>query len=234
MTRLLVIVNDVDSQPGLLTQWMISENVEFDLRIGGVSPLPASSALESYDGLITLGGGYMPDETDRAPWLAEEAELVRHSLDTDLPQLGICLGGQLIAQVIGGDVRARTGAPEKGYTDIRTTAEAADDPVFSAIRERTSFLESHVDRIVELPAEATLLASSEACEFQAFRVGRAWGTQFHPESTRANILRWDAKKLRDLGFDKDALVEEAKVMGPESERDAKALFTAFLDVVRGG
>ena len=233
MTRLLVIVNDIESQPGLLTRWMISENVEFDLRIGGVSPLPAPSVLEDYDGLITLGGGYMPDETDRAPWLAEEAELVRRGLDTELPQLGICLGGQLIAQVIGGDVRARTGAPEKGYTDIRTTAEAADDPVFFAIRERTSFLESHVDRIVELPGEATLLASSRACEIQAFRVGRAWGTQFHPESTRANILRWDAEKLRNLGFDKDTLVDEAEVMGPESERDAKALFTAFLDVVRG-
>src|SRR5699024_3811603 len=102
MTRLLVIVNDVDSQPGLLTQWMISENVEFDLRIGGVSPLPAQSALESYDGLITLGGGYMPDETDRAPWLAEEAELVRHSLDTDLPPLVISIGGQLLVQVIRG------------------------------------------------------------------------------------------------------------------------------------
>src|SRR5699024_6217186 len=121
---------------GLLTQWMLGENVEFDRRIGGVSPLPASSALESYDGLIPLGGGYMPDEPDRAPWLAEEAELVRHSLDTDLPQLGICLGGQLIAQVIGGDVRARTGAPEKGYTDIRNTAEAADGPWFVALRER--------------------------------------------------------------------------------------------------
>src|SRR5699024_7257223 len=117
MTRLLVIVNDVDSQPGLLTQWMISENVEFDLRIGGVSPLPAPSALESYDGLITVGGGDVPDEPGRAPWRAEGAVLVRHSLGTDLPQLGICLGGQLIAQVIGGDVRARTGAPEKGYTD---------------------------------------------------------------------------------------------------------------------
>src|SRR5699024_6738978 len=191
------------------------------------------SARESYDGLITRGGGYMPDETDRAPWLAEEAELVRHSLHTELPQLGVCLVGQLIAKVIGGGVQARTGAPEKWATDSRTDAEAADDPVFAAIRERTSFLESHVDRIVELPAEATLLASSDACEFQAFRMGRAWGTQFHPESTRANILRWDAKKLRDLGFDKDTLVEEAEAMGPESERDAKALFTAFLDVVRG-
>ena len=41
MTRLLVIVNDIESQPGLLTRWMISENVEFDLRIGGASPLPS-------------------------------------------------------------------------------------------------------------------------------------------------------------------------------------------------
>lgn len=232
MTRLLVIVNDIESQPGLLTRWMISENVEFDLRIGEVSPLPSPAELDAYDGLVMLGGGYMPDETDRAPWLADEAELVRRALETDLPQFGICLGGQLIAHVIGGDVRAQTGAPEKGYTRIDTTAEAAADPVFSAIRPRTSFVESHVDRIVALPEEATLLATSEACEFQAFRVGRAWGTQFHPESTRANIERWDAEKLQTLGFDKDTLLEEATELGPESERDSKALFSAFLTVVR--
>ena len=232
MTRLLVIVNDIESQPGLLTRWMISANVEFDLRIGGVSTLPKPAELDAYDGLIMLGGGFMPDETDRAPWLADEAELVRHALDTDLPQFGICLGGQLIAHVIGADVRAQTGAPEKGYTRIDTTDEAAADPVFSAIRPRTSFVESHVDRIVSLPEEATLLARSEACEFQAFRVGRAWGTQFHPESTRANIERWDAEKLQTLGFDKDTLLEEAMELGPESERDSKALFSAFLAVVR--
>lgn len=233
MTRLLVIVNDIESQPGLLTKWMISENVEFDLRIGGVSALPKPDEIGAYDGMVMLGGGYMPDETDRAPWLTDEAELVRRGLDTDLPQLGICLGGQLIADVVGADVRAQTGAPEKGYTMIDTTAEAAADPVFSAIRSRTAFVESHVDRIVELPEEATLLARSEACEFQAFRVGRAWGTQFHPEATRANIERWDTEKLEKLGFDKATLVEQAKELGPESERDAKALFTAFLDVVRG-
>ena len=233
MTRLLVIVNDIKSQPGLLTKWMISENVEFDLRIGGVTALPTPDELGAYDGLIMLGGGYMPDETNRAPWLADEAALVRRGLSMDLPQLGICLGGQLIAHVIGADVRAQTGAPEKGYTRIDTTAEAASDPVFSAVPRRTAFVESHVDRIVALPQEATLLARSAACEFQAFRVGRAWGTQFHPESTRENIERWDAERLQALGFDKAALVEQAREIGPESEREAKALFTAFLDVVRG-
>src|SRR5699024_1318256 len=133
MTRLLVIVNDVDSQPGLLTQWMISENVEFDLRIGGVSPLPASSALESYDGLITLGGGYMPDEPARSPWFAEAAVFVPHSFDAVLRQLGFCLGGHLIAEVFGGDLRAVHGAQVMGHADYPSIAEAADDTVFSAL-----------------------------------------------------------------------------------------------------
>lgn len=232
MTKLLVIVNDIDSQPGLLTQWMISERAEFDLRIGGVSQLPEPSALADYDGLIMLGGGYMPDETDRAPWLAAEAALSRHALEMDLPQFGICLGGQLIAHVIGGDVRARTGAPEKGFTWIDMTAEAAQDPVFSALGSRASFVESHVDRIVELPPEATLLATSTACRFQAFRVGNAWGTQFHPEATGTNILNWDAEKLEELGFNKETLLDQAEECGPDSRRDAKALFAAFFDLVR--
>src|SRR5690606_23364521 len=141
-------------------------------------------------------------------------------------------GGRIRVHVVGAAVPAQAGAPEKGYRGIAPAAEAAADPVFSAIRPRTSFVESHVDRIVSLPEEATLLARSEACEFQAFRVGRAWGTQFHPESTRANIERWDAEKLQTLGFDKDTLLEEAMELGPESERDSKALFSAFLTVVR--
>ena len=231
--RLLVIVNDIESQPGLLTEWMISANVEFDLRIGGVSRLPEPRALGDYAGLIMLGGGYMPDETNRAPWLIDEAELCRAALAEDIPQFGICLGGQLIAHVVGGDVQAKTGAPEKGFTWIDTTEAAASDPVFSKVPKRTAFVESHVDRIVALPSEATLLASSKACAIQAFRVQNAWGTQFHPEATVANIRRWDAAKLADLGFDKATLLREAEERGEASRRDASALFTGFLEVVRG-
>lgn len=197
-----------------------------------MSRLPEPSHLPDYDGLIMLGGGYMPDETDRAPWLEAEAALSRQALETDLPQFGICLGGQLIAHVNGGDVRARTGAPEKGHTWIDMTEEAAQDPVFSAIGDSAAFVESHVDRIVELPPEATLLATSTACRFQAFRIGNAWGTQFHPESTGHNIRSWDAEKLRELGFNKETLLEQAEERGEDSQRDAKALLSAFFDVVR--
>lgn len=232
--RLLVVVNDTESQPGFLTQWMIGRGIEFDLRIGGVSPLPQPSDLMSYAGLILLGGGYMPGEVDRAPWLAAEAELSRAALEEGLPQLGICLGGQLIAHVVGGEVKAQTGAPEKGFTWITMTEAATEDPVFSSVRKQTPFLENHVDRIVALPPQATLLASSPACDIQAFRVGNAWGTQFHPEATGENIQRWDEAKLRKLGFDKDTLLEQASERGADSRQDAEALFNGFFDVCAAG
>lgn len=236
MTRLLVIVNDVDSQPGLFLPWLITAGVEFDLRIGPTADLPEPSDLDGYDGLMMFGGGYMPDETDRAPWLAREAELVLRALEEDIPQFGVCLGGQLIAHVTGADVRARTGAPEKGYTYIDFAEAAADDPVFGPViaanGSRVPFIESHVDRIVALPPEATLLGSSEACEFQAFRIGRAWGTQFHPEAGRASIERWNAARLDELGFDKTTLLDEAAGRAEDAERAAKTLLDAFLAVVR--
>lgn len=234
MTRILVIVNDVDSHLGNFANWMIRAGVEFDVRIGPVSGAPGAGELRAYDGLILLGGGYMPDETDRAPWLAGEADLVRRGLDTDLPMLGVCLGGQLIAQVIGGEVRARTGTPEKGYTWIDLTEAAAEDPVFAGVASRSAFLESHVDRIVDLPAEAVLLATSPACRFQAFRIGRAWGTQFHPEASSDNISRWDPENLAGLGFNKEVLLREASEREADSLGEAQTLFSAFLSVVREG
>lgn len=231
-TRLLVIVNDIDSHPGTFLRWMIAEKVEFDLRIGGVSSLPTPDQLSDYDGMMMFGGPFMPDDLVGAPWLAREAELVRTALDEDIAQLGICLGGQLLAHVIGGDVRAETGAPEKGYTWIDFAEAAATDPVFASVPRRASFIESHVDRIVALPPEATLLASSEACRFQAFRIGKAWGTQFHPEATVENIHAWEPAKLQKLGLNKETLIREAEERAEESGLASRALFEGFLAVVR--
>ncbi|WP_202045235.1 MULTISPECIES: glutamine amidotransferase-related protein [unclassified Microbacterium] len=67
--------------------------------VGAQQELPSS--LEAYAGLVLLGGGLMPDDDDRAPWLAAERALAAEAIDRDLPTLGICLGGQLLAHVAG-------------------------------------------------------------------------------------------------------------------------------------
>ncbi|WP_349828067.1 type 1 glutamine amidotransferase [Brevibacterium litoralis] len=232
MTRLLMIVNDTDSKPGALVPWLVARDVEFDLRIAGVSPFPEPTALGDYDGLVLLGGGLMPDEDDTAPWLADERRLVERAFAEDVPQLGICLGGQMLAHVAGGEVKARTGAPEKGYTDVTMTPAAAEDPVFARVTRETAFVESHVDRITRLPDSAVLLATSELCENQAFRVGRAWGTQFHPEAGAENLTRWDGDRLAALGFDKEQLLARAREISDRVVPDAEALVDGFVREVR--
>ena len=124
MTRVLILVNSTGSKPGLLVPWLLGRDVEFDVRIGAVSGSPTPDDLDEYDGLVLLGGGYMPDDVARGPWLAGEAELTRAALARETPLLGICLGGQMLAHVGGGTVAANTGAPEKGSTRIRLTADA--------------------------------------------------------------------------------------------------------------
>jgi GMP synthase (glutamine-hydrolysing) len=233
MTRVLILVNSTGSKPGLLVPWLLGRDVEFDVRVGPVSGSPTPDDLEGYDGLVLLGGGYMPDEVGRGPWLAGEADLTRAALARGTPLFGICLGGQMLAHVGGGTVAAKTGVPEKGLTPITITAAAENDPVFSAVPKETAFIESHVDRITALPPGAVLLASSEACEFQAFRLGPvAWGTQFHPEVSAENVRGWDAAELATLGFDKETLVAEAEAADAAMRRDAEALVGAWVEVVR--
>lgn len=234
MTRVLIIVNDVASGPGRLTGWLVERGIEADLRIGENGTLPDTAGLAEYDGVIMLGGGLLPDEYERAPWLRRETDLVQAALDTSLPTLGVCLGGQLLAHAGGGRVAAKTGAPEKGHTLITRTAEGARDAVFGRVPAAAQFVESHVDRITALPPGAVLLASSAACENQAFRLGeRAWGLQFHPEAGPDNVRRWNEAGLRELGFDKDELVKRADTADPSSRVAAAALVNAFLDVVAG-
>ncbi|WP_406411756.1 type 1 glutamine amidotransferase [Streptomyces halstedii] len=150
--------------------------------------------------LIVLGGGYLPDDDVRAPWLPATRALVRQALAARTPVFGICLGGQMLAQVAGGEVRGRHGTPEFGSTRLDLRPEAADDPLFHGLPARPRAIENHVDAITALPPGAHWLVGGEDCPYQAFRVGpSAWGVQFHPETTAGTVRRWDAGRLAGHG-----------------------------------
>ena len=104
--------------------------------------------------------------------------------------LGICLGAQLIAEVLGGKVYQHSEI-ELGWFPIRLTAEGKAAPGFAHFPDELTPLHWHGDTF-DLPPEATLLASSEVCAHQAFLWGgRVVGLQFHievtPEDVRAFI-----------------------------------------------
>lgn len=178
-------------------------------------PLP--TRLE-HDALIVLGGPFMPDDEEQAPWLRPVRGLLDQALERAICYFGICLGGQLLAQHTGGEVRARYGTPEFGSVDLTLRHTTVDDPLFHDLPTEVPAIENHVDQITVLPPGAIWLASSAGCRHQAFRLGpAAWGVQFHPEASADRIPHWNTARLAAHGAsDRDTLHRAAEAAEPAS------------------
>lgn len=230
MSKVLMVINSTESGPRRAGEWLREAGIETVDVVAETTPLPEN--LDGFDGLVMLGGGLLPYEDENAPWLATERELARQAIDADLPTLGICLGGQLLAHVGGGEVRGEYGTPESGAVLITTTAAGRNDPVLGLLGEGAHMIENHVDQITQLPADAVLLGRSADVENQAFRIGkRVWGLQFHPEVNAERIAQWDESALGKKGFDREKLVAKARAVDGENTRASKALIDAFAEQV---
>lgn len=186
---ILVVQHTPDGGPRRLATWLEEDGLAVEVVYAVEQPLPERL---THDAMIVLGGDYLPDEDDRAPWLPRTRALAREALERGVPLLGICLGGQLLAHVAGGRVEAKVTA-EHGSLPITIRSDAAGDPLFAGLPTTVPAVEHHVDAVTALPPGAVWLAATDACPIQAFRVGeRAWGTQFHPEISADDIrASWD-------------------------------------------
>jgi GMP synthase-like glutamine amidotransferase len=140
-----------------------------------------------FDALIVLGGAASPDEQDGL--VPYEVELLQQYVADDLPVLGICLGGQLLARALGAEV-APLEVPRFGWHDVELLEEASHDPLLGGLPSRFAALLSHSYGF-GLPKGAVALGYAQPSSLQAFRYGRrAWALQFHPEVTADGLLEW--------------------------------------------
>jgi GMP synthase (glutamine-hydrolysing) len=145
--------------------------------------------LGGYAALIVLGGPMNSDQIDCYPNLITEVEMIREAVDRGMSVLGICLGAQLLAKALGGEV-SRNAVREIGWHDVEMTEAGLSDPVLSTFAPTQEVFQWHQDGM-SLPPGADLLASSPASPVQAFRFGRhAYGFQFHLEANGPLIDRW--------------------------------------------
>jgi GMP synthase (glutamine-hydrolysing) len=176
------------------------ERVELDEG----APLPD---WRDFDAIVAMGGPMSVNDEEELPWLRPEKELIANAVRAGVPFFGACLGVQLLAVSLGGEV-APGPVPEVGLLPVFLTEAAAHDPVFAKLPRELLTLQWHGDTF-SLPPGAVLLASSPAYPNQAFRWGRrAYGVQFHLEVSREMAAEW-----ADVPSYADAL---ARVLGPGS------------------
>jgi GMP synthase (glutamine-hydrolysing) len=185
-----------------------------------------------FSAIVAMGGEMHALDDERFPYLAREARFLEQAVEHDVPVLGICLGGQLLARSLGATVQP-AGALEGGWVPISPAGDLNGDPVLGHLEEPTGVFSWHVD-IFDLPEGATQLATGDVTEQQAFRFGRAWALQFHPEVDGDLFEAWLAAhpSLEMSGEEKDRLRAEVRAGSTASAGFIARLFDGFLGLAR--
>ncbi len=179
----LIILHRLESEPGAIGQYLRANGVPLDIRRPRFGDaLPAS--LHGHAGAIVFGGPMSANDPDG--YIKQEIDWIGVPLSENKPFLGICLGAQMLAKNLGGEVKGhRSGCYEAGYEPIRPRDEA------HALGPWPSHVYHWHQEGFTLSSGSVYLAEGDVFENQAFRYGPcAFGVQFHPEITLAMIHRW--------------------------------------------
>lgn len=142
---------------------------------------------DDYDWLVVMGGPMNIYDHENYPWLVREKSFIKTAIDSGKLVIGLCLGGQLIADVIGGEV-TKNSHLEIGWFPLHFKAKAKSSQFFSFLPDQPTVFHWHGDTFSKLPENAELIAKSDACENQAFVYNdRVFGFQFHLETTEQII-----------------------------------------------
>ncbi|WP_375498503.1 type 1 glutamine amidotransferase [uncultured Jatrophihabitans sp.] len=231
MSAPVLVVQPSGSDPvGRLGDWL--RDAGLSLEVVDAPDFP--DTVEGYAGLVVMGGPMGATDDLDVPWLPQLRALLRAAVTAEVPVLGVCLGGQLLAAAHGGRVVRDPDGPELGAQLVAKRSAAATDPLFRTLPITPDVIQWHFDTITTLPPGAVQLASSPVCENQAFRLGRvAWGLQFHIETTPEVVRAWadqDAGQLAE--YDLDAVVARAAAVHPDVEEVWRPFAESFADVVR--
>lgn len=232
--RVVALQHESVATLGWLGEVLAERGVKPEVRdIRGGEALPHAGEV---DALISLGGDLAAYDEDTYPWLAPEKRLLAKAVAAEVPVLGICLGGQLLADAMGGRTY-RAPESEIAFLELQLTAAGRDDPVLHHLDAPT--LLWHGDTF-DAPPGASVLAVSQRYP-QAFRLGSGLGLQFHPETSPEMLRTWVSsigrdpvegaeQSTRDTSVYTDLLTVADRV-GSEMRDSSRRMFSAWADEV---
>jgi len=200
-----IVTHDYE-QPNVATPWPSTEGYDMVLPMGSVRSLTRKHEIDS--------------------WIGYELDLVRELHDAGTPMLGVCFGGQVLAEALGGTVEVAP-ATELGWFEIEAVA-GTENPAGPG-----PWKEWHHDRFTAPPQAEVLAVNDQAV--QLFRLGKSVGTQFHPEVDVAHISAWlgacDDDYLAEHGVDRETILAEVNKNEERNIKQCHAFVDWFLDEV---
>ena len=232
--RALVLQHIACEPPGTYEDVLDARGIELErIELDEGDRLPDWRA---FDAIVAMGGPMSAGDDDALPWLTEEKRLIAEAVRAGTPFWGVCLGVQLLAASLAARVYPGP-APEVGILPVTLTEDARSDPVFGALPDEIPTLQWHGDTF-DLPPGAVRLAGSPAYPNQAFRVGRAYGVQFHLEVSPALAREWAEVPEYAVSLERvlgrgalGRLIEELEGESDRMAQHATRLFERWLDHV---
>ncbi|MGG4220207.1 type 1 glutamine amidotransferase [Paenibacillus jamilae] len=226
--QIIVLRHFSFDDPSVIISW--AEHAGHELVVHDPADGITREWLHSLDVLVVLGGPMSVYQEIEYPWLIQEKAFVKRAIEMGKKVLGICLGAQMISEILGGTVFTNGDQKEIGWHQVQRNVEY--HPWLAHIPDQFTSFSWHGDTF-SLPEGARNLMYSEACNHQAFAYGEhVLGLQFHLESTpqciQQMLSRW-SHELRDLPFiQNDSVIREGMLVHSEN---SKMLLRGILDQI---
>lgn len=231
----LVVEHEAQCPPGWVGEWLVEAGCVLDVRrphLGDSLP----TDLAEHRSMVVLGGS-MDAYADAAyPWLTDVKALVRGAAEDGTPVLGICLGHQLAAVALGGEVRRNPRGQQVGVLPVGWLPAARQDGFFSTLTGAGVAVQWNNDVVHRLPRGGLVVAETETGEPQAARFApTVWGVQWHPEAGEEIVRTWadhDRDDARARGIDVDAHLRDIAAAEGLLRRTWRPLATGFAALTR--
>ncbi|HEX2057000.1 MAG TPA: type 1 glutamine amidotransferase [Actinomycetota bacterium] len=234
MRPLAVIQHEPSVPPGLIGSSLKGSGLDhFVLEAWRDPAWPRADELA---GLVVLGGTMNVDQLEDYPFLRSSRRLLTDALERELPVLGVCLGSQMLARVLGGDV-FRADPRNAFFSSVEVPAEETDDPLIAPFASGAPVLQFHEDTFTLPPGAVPLARSASSGLLQAFRFGgNAYAIQFHFEVDSAILAGWcrnigDPAMRDDWGIRADELLAQGARHFDAQRRAGMELCERFAGLV---
>ncbi|CAF0731904.1 unnamed protein product [Rotaria sordida] len=241
--KVLIIQHSLVVRPAYVTEFFTEHNIPFEILpifdSNIQSKLPDNNT-NNYSVIVSLGGPQGTYEDDIYPYLKWEKSFLAAQLTLNTPILGLCLGAQLIADVIGGHGHIGEYGQEAGYVQYELTTEGKHDPIMSKLFEEQQnkplFIMHHKDSF-DLPSNASILAYTTNNYIAAYRSGSAFCVQFHPEASFTEFNEWVQRTRNNRpevykNLNIDEILHQAQACEIQADKSRRLFFETWWNSIQ--